>query len=428
MPEIEAASVARRDPRTSALYLAIGAGAVARIQAAFLHSPSDILLTDMKRHWDHGVFPLLDQPLAAIDPPGYQLWLAAVRAVTHDDRFQLSVYAALLSVLTIWLWYRFAREALSSKCAALLFAALLTWSPSWIAIFGYIMPETLFLPVLGASLWSTWRTLRKPSALSSALCCALWLLSMSTRILAMPVALICLGAVLYVRSSRWKVAVIYAALTLAILMPFALRAHRVLGVWAPLGHPAMNRIYARSTAKEVLVVLRRPSQGQEFQYHFLSPSMSHQPFEPLSDWHSNRSGLLTINVNLDAGSRDWDRALASAPPVWARLPDVWKENAIFLLFDASWPDNQQERFWDRRQIEQRWILLPLLLVVMLGNAHYFWQHRSLHLLIVMNIALWALILLAPAAVPEARYRKPLEGLTLLNLVWLAEKRKLDRQR
>ena len=59
---------------------------------------------------------------------------------------------ALLSLAGPWLWYRFFRELQSSKTLALAGWACLSFLPSWIAIYGYFMQETLMLPLLGAAL------------------------------------------------------------------------------------------------------------------------------------------------------------------------------------------------------------------------------------------------------------------------------------
>src|SRR4051812_26292719 len=139
----------------------IAAGCICRIIVAFQHGPMEMLATDPGRYWAHIRDPLVFSPLAAIDPIGYQVWLSAVAKLTIGDPIAMSCYTAALSVLTPWIWYRVAREILPEKENAQWCWLLLCWLPSWIAIFGYVMPETLLLPLLGGALWALWRAARQ---------------------------------------------------------------------------------------------------------------------------------------------------------------------------------------------------------------------------------------------------------------------------
>src|SRR3954469_24828205 len=87
-------------------------GCALRITNVVHYNPIDALYSDPGRHWEHAKSNLDRDPLTAIDPMGYQIWLSTVARLTLGDRQAVVFYAALLSLLTPWFWYRFAREAL----------------------------------------------------------------------------------------------------------------------------------------------------------------------------------------------------------------------------------------------------------------------------------------------------------------------------
>ncbi|MBV9947518.1 MAG: hypothetical protein JOZ69_11755, partial [Myxococcales bacterium] len=137
------------------------AGCLVRVREAWWHNPMDELWSDPLRHWTFAGETLSTQPWALVDPPLYQVWLSVIQKWTLGLRPLAAAYAAALSIVTPWLWYRFLRETLDSRLLALLGWAALAWLPSWVTIFRYFMTETLLLPMMGASLWQTMRAHRR---------------------------------------------------------------------------------------------------------------------------------------------------------------------------------------------------------------------------------------------------------------------------
>ena len=79
----------------------------------------DAIWSDPGRHWYFGTHPLDTQPLLAIDPLGYHVYLGAVAKLTAGSHVLVAFWTALLSLSGPWLWYRFLRELLPSRDWAL---------------------------------------------------------------------------------------------------------------------------------------------------------------------------------------------------------------------------------------------------------------------------------------------------------------------
>jgi hypothetical protein len=402
------------------LYSAIAGGIILRIVFAAQHNPMQTLFSDPLRHWKSAINPMLAGPITAIDPVGFQIWLSAVAKLTFGDELAIAIYAGVMSLLTPWVWYRFAREALASKDLALAFFALLAWMPSWISIFGYFMNETLLLPLMGAALWATWRALRVNT--TSAFVCAvtLWMLASMTRVIAFPAALICIAALVLSAKMRIRRAGLATGLVVLLCAPAAYRTYKLIGVAAPFGHLALNQIYWESGARRVETNI----QTGELGWHFLfeSPAMGQRPLAPLSDWHTGRTGSVKFRVDTGDGSRDWNSALYEHRPSIDRALHYWGENLIYLGFAESWPDSNRAFDMGNANYHTRWIWMPLLLPVLIFNFRYLRRYRTVALMPVLTIVLWMVCFFSPSP-PEGRYRKPLEGLTLINAFWLLDQRR-----
>ncbi|MEZ4537798.1 MAG: hypothetical protein R3D26_22795 [Cyanobacteriota/Melainabacteria group bacterium] len=82
------------------------------------------------------------------------------------------------------------KEALGQdKRLALAGFAILAWLPSWIGIFSYFMPETI-LPLLGLSLWATYRAWSNSSNSRIALASLCWTLAILTKVVVLPAAIV----------------------------------------------------------------------------------------------------------------------------------------------------------------------------------------------------------------------------------------------
>lgn len=394
----------------------IAVGCICRIIVAFQHGPMEMLATDPGRHWTHIRDPLVLSPLAGIDPIGYQVWLSAVAKLTIGDPIAMSCYTALLSVLTPWIWYRFAREALPEREHAQWCWLLLCWLPSWIAIFGYVMPETLLLPLLGAALWALWRAARKRTISALLLGVALSTATLLTKLTPLPLLLAGMALALSQQLERGKAALFSLGLAALMLVAPAYRSYRIIHVWAPFGYPAMNTIYCRSFCAELRVNFS--DDDLRWLYGFASPHIGQKPLAPLSSWETSRSGTVVANINLQHGTQDWNREIAAKSRGVSFLPTLWKENAIFLMFGESWPDNNPARLSDLLQIRLRWMWAATVTLVLVGNAWRFFRDRTIAVFAAaVSISVIALVLQTTGYV-EGRYRKPFEGPLLINAVWL----------
>ena len=131
------------------LYGLLLTGYTIRAWQVFSFNPLQHLWSDPLRHWSHASETLHSGPMAFFDPVGYQLWLSAVQKLTAGDPLLVALYTIALSWSAPWLWYRAFRALAISRSLCLLGWVILTWLPSWLAIYSYFMTETLFLPLLG---------------------------------------------------------------------------------------------------------------------------------------------------------------------------------------------------------------------------------------------------------------------------------------
>jgi len=404
-------------------------GSVIRIAAAFQHNPLDIQTTDPGRWWFTATHLSTLQPIAAIDPFGYQLWLGILAGLTNNSPAAIAFHNAVLSVLTPWIWHRVIREVTGNADIALIGWALFCGLPSWISIFSYTMSETLFLPAMGLAIWLTVRFERtqKRGCFCSALC---WALASATRIFALPFAAVFLVWSMRKSSHKWmKAGQVFAAFSL-LAAPLSLRAHSLLHVWHPFGFPEMNQIYMESGKRTLRFDISRDNGAYHWTYEFGSPALYEEPLHPFSEWHSTREGVVQFSIDEDRGTADWNRALKTNRPPFPQRLRLWAENYIFFNFAPSWPDNNPDRLWDRVAISMRWIWVPLGLVVLLGNFYYRRELASgaAGIVAIVTTLAWALTPLLPA-IMEGRYRKPIEGLLLVNLLVLicCRQKKRDRQ-
>ena len=406
------------------LYLLVFSGTAVRLVNALQKNPMDALFSDPLRYWEYATDGLFSLPMAAVDPIGYQIWLGGVAKLTLGDPLAVGIYAGLLSAATPWIWYRFARELLSNKQLALLVFAVLALLPSWIAIFSYFMNETLLLPLLGAALWLTWRALRLGTTSAMCLAVVVWMFACMTRIVALPAAIVSIVAMISAFPPRLFRGMAALAIALALAVPVAYRTYQIIRVPSPFGYSAFNQIYWESGARSIDVHLSKDGGRYLVNYHFESPSMFEDVLSPLLHWHSRRSGTVEVWVDLDRGTADWNREMLRHWPALKDTIRLWSENLIFLGFGRSWPDSNPYVPIGRIQAGMRWIWVPLLIFVCCLNGIYLYRYRAMPLIVLITVGLWAVCLFAPSAVIEGRYRKPLEGLTIINAIWFFDKTRL----
>lgn len=231
------------DWRRVLLFMVIVAGSGVRFHDAVTSNPMHHLFSDPARHWENATVTITRNPLNGIDPLTYQVWLMVMAKVTNGSTIAMGLYAGLLSVLTPWLWYRFLRELLPGRFLALIGYAIFCWLPSWIGIFSYFMTETLILPLLGLTLWITWRCLRTGTLESFVWATILWIALLMTKQSLAPIAAISIAWLWISQKDKVRRAAIAILMTMAVLIPAGLRVRSIIGVWAPLGYSKVNQIY-----------------------------------------------------------------------------------------------------------------------------------------------------------------------------------------
>lgn len=400
------------------LHVLIMAGCMVRVVEAFHYNPLLYLFSDPLRHWDHARGTLSGAPMVLFDPPLFQIWLSLVQKWSLGAPGLIAAYAAAMSTLTPWLWYRFLRELLSSRLLALAGWACFAWLPSWFAIFSYFMTETLFLPLMGASLWMTLRASRTRTVASFAAMVLLWTLTALTRGIAVPMAGVA-GLVVWLgHPSKWRVICVSTAIALILAAPFAYRNQLVAGLWSPFGNPWLNDIYAESGKQEIQLRIKRD--GMEWAYGFRSPSLSVKQFEPLTDWSPERSDVVGVDIDLRNGAEDWRAASAASRTRESDFLRLRLENLALVMAGISWPDNNDEHFMARLSMATRWVWAPLF-VLLFGVAALRWRATLARPLVPALIVTWFCFqAVSLVAVNEGRYRKPLEGLLIAQALLLLD--------
>ncbi|AQQ68288.1 hypothetical protein Mag101_12020 [Microbulbifer agarilyticus] len=399
------------------LYLLIALGIWLRIDHILTYNPIDFIWSDPQRHWEQGTETLRTDPMTLTDPVMYQLYIGMLAKLTLGEPLLIAFYTVLLACVTPWIWYRFARELLSSRLMATAVWAGISLLPSWIAIYGYFMQETLLLPLLGAALYASWRCRRKQTLASFLLMVVLWAAAGLTRGIAIPFAAVVTTWLWLVQPQKIAKAG-YSLLVLGLIMgPLVYRSYSAMHLVAPHGIGKLNELYARSGKRDIHISYDR--NGARWVYWFASPAMDAKPLAPLSDWSANREGVVKADIDITNGSEDWDAVMAEYPLTFARYLQLTGDNLVNLFFGSSWPDNNQARWLEAVNHHTRWVWAPITLLLMLA-ALLYWRRLGGTRLLSVLLFTWVLVQgLLPISVNEGRYRKPVEGLLLVQAVVLA---------
>ena len=399
------------------LYLLIALGIWLRIEHVFTYNPVDHIWSDPQRHWEQGTETLRTDPMTLTDPVMYQLYIGILAKLTLKEPLLIAFYTALLACLTPWIWYRFARELLPSRLQATAIWAGISLLPSWIAIYGYFMQETLLLPLLGAALYASWRCRRKQTLASFLLMVALWVAAGLTRGIAIPFAAVVTTWLWLVQPQKIPKAG-YSLLILGLIMgPLAYRSYVAMHLIAPHGVGNLNALYTQSGKRDIHISYDR--EGARWTYWFASPAMGAKPLAPLSDWTSSREGKVYAHIDITKGREDWQAAMARYPMTAERYLTLASENLVYLFFGSSWPDNNRARWLEAVNYHSRWVWAPVTLLLLLGTL-ILWRRLGNTRLLSVLIFTWVLVQgLLPISVNEGRYRKPVEGLLLVQAFVLA---------
>ena len=392
-------------------------GSFIQVAYIYLYNPVDHIFSDPSRHWQQGTDVLRNDLMVFTDPILYQVYIAVLGKLTLKNPDLVFFYSALLALFGKWCWYRFFRELQSSKTLALYGWAALSLLPSWTAIYAYFMQETLMLPLLGMALWATWRCRRKTCPASFLLMVVCWILAGLTRGVCIPLAAVCCTWLWWQQSHKLDKAWQSALVLTLVLAPLSYRAYQNVTLLAPHGIGHLNAIYTKSGKKQIII--NAEHSGRHWTYIFSSPSMGAQPLKPLSNWQTRREGDVNIRIDMQAGQRDWQHAhtqlnFKPADYLWV----TW-EGFIFLFFAESWPDTNLARVYDRIGSHARWLWFPLFMLTIFGLIANRKQLRGQWLLPSLLGAWFVVRVMLPISVNEGRYRKPLEGLLVGNLLLLA---------
>ena len=399
-----------------------------RVWLIFRFNPMDHIWSDPGRHWHLGIRPLETQPMAAIDPIGYQIYIGVLAKLTVYSPVLVAYWTSLLSLCGPWLWYRFLRELTPQRDWALAGWVLLAALPSWSAIYSYFMQETLMLPLLGAALWATWRCRRKSDTASFVLAVGIWLLAGLTRGICFPLGAVAMTWIWLAQGHKVPRAAASLALLLAVLGPLAGRSWSLARLISPHGIGQMVQLYQRAGTESFTIEFTRRGGAEHWALVFTSPSANDAPFAPFSDRRMRREGTTHFSIDLDAGSRDWKAAMNSLPP-WdiSRVAWLTGDNLINLFFGNSWPDTYRERVIGQINYWSRWIWAPLAAGCLVMTLVY-WRRRPERLLPALLLTWFVVQGLFPLSVNEGRYRKPFEGLLIAQCLLLASGGRRARER
>lgn len=399
--------------------LGIGLGCLWRLIEVWQHNPAAEIWSDSGRNWEFGSLGTRTHPLVFMDPIGYQTFLAAVEKLTLGLPLLVFAVVVTLSLLTPWIWYRFFRELLDSKTIALAGWAVLALLPSWIGIYSYFMMETLFLPLFGLALWTTWRCHRKKDTASFVLMGFCWLLAALTRSIAGPMAAVVVLAMWFRQPAKVPKAAYVGSAVLIVLLMLGYRSYARTGIFAPLGNPYLNQCYVWSGCQEI-VIDYAGADGENYHYAFGSPISTEAPFSPLFNWTNARTGSFHVQIELGNQMRDWRNAVARAKAEGWSWTQVVKENMVYLFFGRSWPDCAPDRSTEMATQMMRWLWAPLAVLGLAGLAYRRAALGFSATLLLLVIGTWLVIQgLTPLAVNEGRYRKPMEGVFIAAVLLVA---------
>jgi hypothetical protein len=399
-------TLSARDVRWSGLFTAV---LVLRLLFPFFDSPFAHLYSDPLRHWENGRDFLHPGVMGGGDPFLYQLWLFCLRSLAGTSSAAILAGCGALCAAMPYGWYRALRE-LVPRSPALASAVVIGLWPAFLGPYAYFMTETLLLTLTGFAFWLTLRALRKRSLAAFALAVALWLAASFTRIVVLPIGLLCLALAWAAQPRKWRSLSLALLLTLIVAIPAGLHARMALGYFSPLGNLYLNEIYHASGARDIQI-----DYGPKGSYVFGSPSYYNPTFYPFSDWTTSRQGIFAITVDTQRGRADWRRWLAAARAQGAgvRLRD-FAENLSYMLFGQAWPDNDRATLVGWLEVWLRWLFLPIIVLTVLAAARGVYRGREW---LLPGCALIGLLLLAVQreGIMEGRYRKPIEPIFLAAL-------------
>lgn len=204
------------------------------------------------------------------------------------------------------------------------------------------------------------------------------------------------------------------AVVVVMLVPSSIRSEKYLGFIAPLGNPWVVELGHRDDAYSVQIDVGNAK------YFFSSPSANSGPLDPFSSWMIHRSySRASLHVVIDPryGARDWQEASDQIHPDMKTRGGELLENVILFLFSPTWPDSDRTSWDGWVNFYARWMWAPLIFFLLDCNLRIFFR-GNFPLIPVAVTVLTLFLAFQNMATMEGRYRKALEPLLLLNLVWI----------
>ncbi len=381
---------------------AFGAVLLCRLLFPFFDSPFEHLFSDPARHWANGGRFLHPDLIGAGDPFLYQLWIYLLRTLSADDEPSVILGCALLCAAMPYGWYRALRELLPRR-AALSGGLIIGVIPAFLGIYAYFMTETLLLTLTGFAFWATLRAARKRTLAAFAAASALWVCALFTRSIALPMALLCLGALWITQRRRIAKALCALAAFALLALPAGWHARSTLHFFAPLGNLYLSQIYSASGKHDISI-----DAGSLGGWGFGTPSFYNPTFYPWSNWTTDRRGTAYITIDASRGRASWiaekARIVALRTFPWSRQ---YQENLAYLLFGQSWPDDDPHALTGLATVWTRWLWPPVMLLVAWG----VWRRRYRGwdwLLPLCALGMLLSLALQRDGIIEGRYRKPID--------------------
>ena len=102
------------------------------------------------------------------------------------------------------------------------------------------------------------------------------------------------------------------------------------------------------------------------------------------------------------------------------------ENLIFLTFGHAWPESGKGDWVGKTCLQERWLWAPTLLVTMIWSLRFMYRRRAIYLVPTIAVFSAAVLYSLQLVIMEGRYRKPIEPLLFLAIVWLFDARRPRR--
>jgi hypothetical protein len=230
-------------------------------------------------------------------------------------------------------------------------------------------------------------------------------------------AALCLAWLWLTQTQYLKTLVVAAGIACLLIIPAGLYGTGKLHFFAPFGNLYFNEIYNASGMHDITI-----DYGPDGVYQFGSPSFYSATFYPFSTWSTDRSGTVSVNIDLTQGRAAWIAAEKSVRTM--RSFPAWRqrlEDFLHLMFGQVWPNSDPATLIGWLTVWGRWLLAPLLILVSWGVAARRYRGAA-YLIPLCALGTVALLLVQNEGVMEARFREPVDAMLVCAALLLASRR------